>query len=58
MFGLFLCLCVIYFVYNLDFLVDYYWFVIYLSKVMGMFIEISDYFDVDDGGNNYNVYIK
>lgn len=50
--------CYLFFVYNLDFLVDYYWFVIYLSKVMGMFIEISDYFDVDDGGNNYNVYIK
>ena len=58
MFGLLLCLCYLFSVYNLDLLADHHWLVTHLSKVMGMFTETSDYFDVDDGGNNYNIYTK
>lgn len=43
--------CYLFSVYNLDLLADHH-----LSKVMGMFTETSDYFDIDDGGNNYNIY--
>lgn len=50
--------CYLFSVYNLDLLADHHWLVTHLSKVMGMFTETSDYFDVDDGGNNYNMYTK
>ena len=51
-------LCYLFSVYNLDLLADHHWLITLLSKVMGMFTETSDYSDVDDGGNNYNIYTK
>ena len=51
-------LCYLFPVYNLDLLADHHWLITLLSKVMEMFTQTSDYFDVDDEGNNYNIYAK